>query len=187
MQSFTVIMSTHHQCLVSWALLTQYADEKTEAPESISHSPGCRSEAGSEASLPASHMAHGAQGPGGNERGSQTPTLSPAWSGKVGSLSQGWEPRPRSRSKVRPLKPSVLSSTLGWGGDGGLRKGEFRQASASPSAGPPHFLEPPPMCFNSSVGPSPPAAESWPGLLGPGSSPGPAPSTCLAQILSISR
>lgn len=56
---------------------------------------------------------------------------------------EGWEPLPRSRSKVKPLKPSVLSSTLGRGGDRGLRKGEFRPASALPSAGAPHFLEPP--------------------------------------------
>ena len=101
--------AAHHQCLVSWALVTQSADEKTEAPGSISHSPGCRSMVGSEASLPASHIAHGAQGPGGNtaRAGSQTPTLSPAWSEKVGSLSQGHAARSSHSSPVSSPQPQA--------------------------------------------------------------------------------
>lgn len=108
-QSFAVIMSAHHQGLVLWAFLTQSADEKPQAPESISHSPGCRSEVGSEASLPASHMAHGAQGPGGNtaRAGSQTPTLSPAWSRKAGSLSQGHAARSGHSSPVSSPQPQA--------------------------------------------------------------------------------
>ena len=57
--------------------------------------------------------------------------------------------------KVRPLEPSVLSSTLGWGGDGGLRKGEFRQASASPSAGPPPLPGAPSNVFQQLCGAQP--------------------------------
>ena len=107
--SFAVIMSAHHQGLLSWAFLTQSAEEKTQAPESISHSPGCRSKVGAEASLPASHITHGAQGPGGNTArvGSKTPTLSTAWSRKAGSLSQGHAARSGHSSPVSSPQPQA--------------------------------------------------------------------------------
>ena len=106
-----MIMSTHHQCLVSWALLTQYADEKTEAPESISHSPGCRSEVGSEASLPASHIAHGAQGPGGNmNEAARHPPLVLLGPGRLGA-----SPKVTQQGQATQAQCPLLNPRLGWG------------------------------------------------------------------------
>lgn len=107
-----------HQHPVSRVLLTQSAAENTEAPESISRSPGGGSEVGSEASLPAGHTTHRALVPGGNVArvmAGRLPPLVLLGLGRLGAL-----PKVMQQGQTNlDLKPSALSSTPGWGGRGG--------------------------------------------------------------------
>lgn len=99
---------------------------------------------------------------------------------------EGREPRPRSRSRVRPLLNPRPGCWV-WGRVTPRRDPPGLHRVPQPPRAPTQLCRLSPPLTSRLGSPGGPMAEGRPGLLGPRSPPGPAPSTCLAGILSMSR